>query len=204
MPIYLPTTPGFVTSRFGLEFNTQAFTSPFTKSTQRVALSGARWVWTASLPAMKRDRAAAWQAFFLQLEGAANTFYGFDPDAKAPRGLARFTPGTPQVNGANQTGSTLNIKDCPTNVTGYLLPGDRFGVGGELKMVTAQVDTNGSGQATLAFKPALRNSPADNAAITLDRPTCTMAMADDQQAMWECDAMGVYQPKSFSAIEVFS
>ena len=204
MPLALPTVTGFTTSRFGLETNTQAFTSPFTKAVQRVALGGSRWTASLSLPPMKRDKAAVWQAFFLQLEGGANTFSGYDPDAAAPRGQASLTPGTPAVNGANQSGSTLNIDGCPATVVNYLLPGDYFGVNGELKMVVAPVNTNGSGQATLAFKPALRNKPGDNAAVTLVKPTCVMALIDDQQAVWECDVRGVYQPKTFSAIEVFS
>lgn len=204
MPLALPAATGLTTSRFGLETNTQSFTSPFTRATQRVALGGSRWTAAYSLPPMKRDKAAVWQAFFLQLEGAANTFSGFDPDAAAPRGQARLTPGVPLVNGANQSGSTLTIDGCPANVTNYLLPGDYFGVNGELKMIVAAVSTNGSGQATLTFKPALRNKPGDNAPLTLVKPTCAMALVDDQQAIWECDVMGVYQAKTFTAVEVFS
>src|SRR2546423_689565 len=83
-----PSYPGITTSRFGLETNTQTFTSPLTKSTQRVLLGGARWNTTLSLPAMNRTQAGPWQAFFLLLEGGANTFNAFDPDCKAPRGIA--------------------------------------------------------------------------------------------------------------------
>jgi hypothetical protein len=204
MPIYMPTTRRFTSSRFGLETNTQSFASPYIRSVQRVALGGARWMATYSLPAMKREQAAIWQAFFLQLDGGANTFYAHDPDAILPRGAARLSPGTPLVNGASQTGSTLTIDGCPANITGWLLPGDYFGVNNELKMITSPVNTNGSGQATLTFKPAIRYSPADNAVITLETPTCITALVDDQQAMWECDAAGTYQPKTFSAMEVFS
>ena len=204
MPLALPLITGFTNSRFGLETNTQRFESPFTKATQRAALGGSRWTASLSLPPMKRDRAAVWQAFFLQLEGGANTFFAFDPDAPAPRGQARLTPGTPLVNGANQSGSALAIDGCPASVVNYLLPGDYFGVNGELKMVVAPVSTNGSGQVTLTFKPALRNKPADNAPVTLVKPTCTMALVDDQQAIWECDVTGVYQPKTFTAVEVFA
>jgi hypothetical protein len=31
-----------------------------------------------------------------------------------------------------------------------------------------------------------------------------MALTDDQQAQWECDKNGIYQPKTFTAMEVFS
>ena len=202
--INMPTTPGFRNSRFGLETNTQRFESPLTKAVQRVKLAGDRWILTGELPPMKRDKAALWQAFFLNLEGGSNTFNAYDPDAIYPRGAAQTMPGTPLVKGAGQTGSSLLVDGCPAGVTGWLLPGDYFSVNGELKMVTGQVNTNGSGEATIAFKPRLRNAPPDNAALTLIRPTCEMVLVDDQQAIWECNERGVYMPKSFAAVEVFS
>lgn len=199
--IDMPKRPGIVTCRWGLETNSQTFTSPFTKSTQRVALSGSRWFTTISLPTMKRAHAAEWQAFFYRLEGMANTFNAYDPDARTPRGQAG---GTPLVKGASQTGSSIDVDGCPNNIVGWLLPGDYFSVNGELKMVTEIVSTDGSGEATINFKPALRNSPADNTALTLENPTCEMALVDDKQTVWETDVVGNYQPFTFSAIEVFS
>ncbi len=43
MTISMPAQPGFAACRFGLETNTQTFTSPLTKATQRAVLGGARW-----------------------------------------------------------------------------------------------------------------------------------------------------------------
>lgn len=199
MPIYMPGT-GFVTSRFGLETNTQSFTSPFTKAVQRVSLGGSRWTLTLTLPTLKRDRVAHWKSFFDQLEGAAGTFYGFDPDNVIPRGTAG---GTPLVNGASQAGSSLNIDGCTASAL-FLRSGDYFSVNGEFKRLIADATANGSGQVAINFKPALRNSPLDNTPIIIDKPTVVMTLVDDQQAIWECDVVGNYQPKTFSAIEVFS
>jgi hypothetical protein len=200
MPISMPASPGFTRSRFGLETNTQTFESPLTKNVQRVMLGGARWTLSVTLPRMNRIQAAAWQAFLLQLEGRANTFYGFDPDAKQPRGAAT---GTPLVNGAGQTGSTLNIDGCTPNVIGWLRAGDYFETGGELKMLTHDANTNGSGQTTLYFKSPLRDSPADNATVTVQNPACEMILSDDMQAMWEANQNGIYEPITFTAVEVF-
>ena len=95
--IDMPSSPGFTTVRFGLETNTQTFTSPLTKAVQRMLLGGARWTATYSLPMMNRDQAAAWKAFFDLLEGSTNRFNAFDPDCTTPRGTGT---GTPLVNGA--------------------------------------------------------------------------------------------------------
>jgi hypothetical protein len=201
MPITMPTRPGFVSCKFGLQTNTQTFTSPLTNNTQRMLLGGAIWTASYSLPKMNAHDQAAWQAFLLQLDGRVNTFYAYDPDRQTPRGVGG---GTPLVNGANQTGTSLTIDGCPNNVTGWLKAGDYFNVGTELKQLTQDANTNGSGQTTLNFRAALRGSPADNAPITINNCTVQMILADDQQAIWDTGVkMGFYEAKTFTAIEVF-
>jgi hypothetical protein len=199
MPITMPTYPNFTNCRFGLQTNSQTFTSPLTNTTQRLLLAGARWVATYSLPAMTRAQAAPWKAFFDLLEGSVNTFNGFDPDNKHPRGTAG---GTPLVNGASQTGSSIITDGWLANTT-VLKAGDYFSFG-ELKRATADVLSDGSGNATISFKPAIRSAPADNTPIVTATPTCLMTLADDMQAMFMCDQNGIYQPLTFNAIEVFS
>ena len=111
--------------------------------------------------------------------------------------------GTPLVNGSSQTGSSLITDGWPASKT-VLRAGDYFSVNGELKQVTSDVLSDGSGNATIPFKPFLRGSPADNAPLTITRASCEMALVDDQQAIWETNERGVYMPKTFSAVEVFS
>ena len=201
MAIDMPFPARFRASSFGLETNTQTFTSPFNKETQRYLLGGARWKASFTLPRMDRDQQAAWRSFFDRLEGSYGTFNAYDPDYYGkPRGNPS---GTPLVNGASQTGSSL-ITDGWTASTTILKIGDYFTVNGELKRVTADATSDGSGNATLSFKPALRNSPGDNAALTVRTATCLMVLADDMQAMWDTDERGISAEKVFSAIEVFS
>lgn len=196
----MPASPGFIRSRFGLETNTQTFESPLTKNVQRVLLGGARWSLSVTLPRMNRQQAAPWQAFLLGLEGQVNTFSGFDPDTKYPRG--NVAGSTPLVKNGSQTGSSLTTDGWAAS-TVVLKAGDYFSVNGELKMVTSDVTSDGSGNATVSFKPALRSSPADNAPLTVTNATCTMILTDDMQAVWESDHNGIYESISFSAVEVF-
>lgn len=78
---------------------------------------------------------------------------------------------SPLVNGAGQTGGTLNIDNCSISEAGYLLAGDYLqigsGSGAQLYKVLTQVDTSATGTAAVDIWPNLRSSPADNAAITL-------------------------------------
>jgi hypothetical protein len=199
MPIDMPSTTGFIkSSSFYLETNTQIFTSPINKSVQTVQLAGARWRADVTLRAMKKHEVAPWMAFFLKLRGMSETFYMSDPDWQQNLGVGG---GTPLVNGSGQTGTTLAIDGCPANTLRWLRAGDSFTFGDEYKRLTQDANTNGSGQVTLNFEPFIRNSPADNAAITIVRPRAKMRLIDDNQLAWVADHNGIYQEKTFSCFE---
>lgn len=74
------------------------------------------------------------------------------------------------VNGGSQTGSALEVDQTVTSTNGILLPNDWVSIGGELKCVTAPLNTNASGQGYLRFKPQLFRSPADNSPIIITDP----------------------------------
>ncbi len=195
----MPAAPGFRASRFGLIANTQTFRSPLDGTVQTLEMTGARWQAKYDLPPMTRAQSAGWIAFLTDLMGSAGRFYGFDPDARTPRGSAL---GSPQVAGAGQSGKSLFVDGWTEIETGLLLPGDYFEVGGELKMVTAPADSDSAGEASISFTPPLRESPADNAAVTVVNPKATMMLVDDTQAIWDADRASIYGV-SFAAVEAF-
>lgn len=198
MVLSLPANLPIQSVRFGLKTNTQLFISPLSGDTQAAELPGARWFSTYTLAPKKRSEEAAVQAFLVALSGASGTFYGYDPAGVTPLG----TPtGTPRVNGDDQVGSSL-ITDGWTNSTLVLKAGDYFTVNSEYKMVTADVTSNGSGQATISFKPNLRSSPADNDNVVVTNPTCIMRLLDDDQAAWDVNVAQFYDI-TFSAVETF-
>jgi hypothetical protein len=178
----IPSSIKIKSNNFGLVSNTRRFTSPFNNAVQTIELTGARWKATYTTPPLTRAQRAELQAFLIKLRGGANTFNAYDPDGKTAMG----TPtGTPLVNGGSQTGNSLIIDGCSAGITGWLKVGDYFSVNGELKMIIADVNTNGSGEATLTFEPSLRASPANNAVIDVTTPTCEMMLVDDDQAQWD-------------------
>ncbi len=196
----MPAAPGFVSSNFRLIANTQTFRSPLDMTVQTLELTGARWRGEFVLPPTKRPLAAPWYAFLAELNGTAGRFFGFDMGATAPRGTGGGD--SPLVNGASQSGKSLNSKAWTINQTGLLVPGDFFQVGTELKMVTASVDSDGAGLATISFTPSLRASPADSAAITLNDPVCIMMLDSDDAANWDLNSAAFYS-LSFVGIEAF-
>ena len=194
----LPSTPGFTRVSWGLLANTQVGESPLTKSVQTFNLTGARWVGTFSLPPMKVADAGAWMGILAQLEGRSGRFYGSPPN-KTPQGAAG---GTPLVNGASQTGTSL-ITDGWPNSTLVLKAGDYIELAnGELKMITVDATSNGSGQVTLSISPAIRTSPANNSAITTTNVKCTMMLTADDAGRWDRDHRRLYDV-SFSGVEVW-
>lgn len=139
--------------------------SPFTGELQVQDWGGAWWEYEIEFATTQGLNARRLSAFFDALGGLRGTFTFRDPSILNPTGL-----GTPLVNGANQTGSSL-VTDGWTG-TG-LRAGDFFslGTGTALRLyrVTADAPPT-SGNATLQIVPPLRSSPANNAALNVINP----------------------------------
>ena len=120
-------------------------------------------------------------AFLCDREGGLNNFTLAPDEHATPRGVAS---GSPLVNGASQTGKTLNIKGAGASVTDWLKAGDILTNAGHTKvyMVTANVDTDGAGNAAVPIVPALVESPPDNAVVTLNNVQFTMILTENSVA----------------------
>lgn len=117
--------------------------------------------------------------------------WDFFEDQNMPTHVTGAFAGTPLVNGANQTGSSIITDGWTASITGLFKKNDVvqfagvYGVNpvtyrntGKLQdfRITADIDSDGSGNATLTIEPALTiagksqtvtASPADNAVITV-------------------------------------
>ena len=194
----IPTTVGFSSVEFGLENNNQVFESPLSNSIQVSELTGARWYATFNLPPMKKDNALEYIGFLQRLQGRVHSFYGYDANHRSPSGT--IAGSTLLVNGASQTGTSL-VLDGGANSTLVLKAGDFFSVNNELKMVTANATTDGSGDVTVNFVPSLRSSPSNDASITTTNPVCTMKLTGDSST-YSINTSSIYGI-SFSGVEVF-
>jgi hypothetical protein len=184
---------------FSLVPNTQTFTSPLNKTTQTSELPGARWQFTLTWQNLSQSDSRILAAWIRKLTGAAGRFYMWDMQHPTPSGTAA---GTGLVKGGSQTGRTLLTDGWTANQSGLFLPGDYVGVNGELKCITATIAADSGGNATLQFEPPLRSSPADNAPLTITKPTCVMRLVDDNQDQFEYREGNLTSP-TVSGIEVF-
>ena len=116
---------------------------------------------------------------------------------RGPTNNARFG----SVKGASQTGRTLLVDRIgPADTKNIFLVGDYFMLEAVLYMLTEPVDSNGSQEATLAFDPALKTSPADNAQLLFENTT-TICRLLSNIAAWETDHIKT-GPISFAWEEV--
>lgn len=144
-------------------------------------ISPQRWEFTVTFPPMRRPAFAPIEAFLNSLRGQYGTFTIVPPDRRAPQGALG---GTPLVNGAAQTGSSIDVKGGSINITDWAKAGDFVIFGGDTKVyqITADASTDGSGNITLSIYPPLLTSPADNASVTLTDVPFTVALTSDIQA----------------------
>ena len=84
-------------------------------------LGGKFWMADVTLPPMRDPAAGEWQGFFAKLNGIVGTFRLPFYQRTAPRGIAT---GTPVVDGASQTGITLNTRGWTASQTGIMKSGD--------------------------------------------------------------------------------
>lgn len=166
--------------------------SPFTFQQQVLNHAGRRWEIDVVLKPMKRTSAEVWLSWLAQLDGQLNTFTMGDPLGCAAMGEAG---GTPLVNGADQTGASLAIDGATVSQTDWLKAGDyiQLGTGEDARLykLTADADTNGSGQATLSLWPAITTAPADNAAVTVANTVAAFRLASNTSS-WSVDRQGIY------------
>ncbi len=89
--------------------------------------------------------------------------------------------GAPVVDGAGQTGYTLNLKGFTPLAANVARAGDLITLSGDTKVyrVAADVSADGTGRAAVTLVQALLASPADNAAVTSSSVPFTMACAAD-------------------------
>ena len=167
--------------------NTDIFRSPITGAIQTADRGGEHIAATLTYNSLETADRALLIGFLAKMNGQQHRvtlpFFGVDNQGSFG--------GTPIVNGASQTGLTLNIDGASNNITGWIKAGDVFSVNGEMKIATADANSNGSGQVTLSFSPRLRSSPPDSDPIETTAPTGVFMLSNPTQT-WN------YRPGDFS------
>ena len=172
--ITMPTDPVAAEIDWTIEQPGQANRSEFTGRRRVTLLSAApRWFATVKLPAiLGEDRAMAWRAFAVDVDGIANSFRVIACEREQIVGAIDI-----RIAGSGQGGHTLVTSGWGS--AGIKLKRGQFvTVGDQLLMLTAPVVADANGRATLFIKPYVRVVPTDNAPVEVKRPYAVMAMSD--------------------------
>jgi hypothetical protein len=204
-PLSIPSGLKVTNSTFNLNDIVEVSESPFSFSEQVAEYSASRWEGSVTLRLMNRSQVAEIQAFLLKLRGRYGTFLYGDPDylALGARGTAS---GTPLVNGSGftQGDTTIAIDGFTASESNVLRAGDyiQFGTGenARLHFVTEDTNSDGSGNASVSFMPALKDDLSDNDPVVITGAKGVFRLTDNVRG-WSSDKSSVYSV-SFSFTEV--
>lgn len=195
--ITIPTTPKPQSMTWRLVQPAQNNVSQWTGARQVLA-SGRGW-WECQItypPIVGTASFNAWRAFIAKMRGMANDVRIYvDPTEQYALGtgdenlILSFTQRAYQttgtiasltafVNGAGQTGRSLNVSGFPVS-TLVLSAGEFVTVGNQLLQLTEDVTSDVSGNATITFEPAIRVSPANAAEVEYGNPYCLMHLTEE-------------------------
>ena len=162
-------------------------------------IGGQLWRMSCNFAPLTRAQFSPILAFIISQRGAYDTFTIAPNVHKDTQGVAS---GSAIVNGASQTGRTV-VTDNWANSSAVMKAGDFIKFGGHSKvyMVTGDVTSDGSGNASISIEPALITSPADNEAVVYNDIPFTVSL-DGEIQEFQAGRNGFYT-YSMDLIEVF-
>jgi hypothetical protein len=179
---------------WGITYNTQVFTSPFSGYTQTAELPGARWSCRMSYSNLQVSELRQLSAFFIQLRGMAGRFTLYDMSLPVPQ---LGTKGTTTV-GAGPTGTSILLSNSSGLTLGdYLACTPTGSTVPEVKMIT---DISGS---TVTVEPPFRVVPSVGNTVSFDKASCNFMLTSDDQVGWDSSGKIYLSNFTISAVEVF-
>jgi hypothetical protein len=179
-PLALPTVKCAMTVEFRAINAVAIDQSPFAFAQSVHHWGGEMWQADITLPPMDRADAEQWNAFLTSLRGQYGTFLMGDPRGKVARGTATSATLTGALGSASPT----------VTMTGTLLAGDYFQIGGGADSNLHKVLQDRSGNGTLEIWPALRRA-ATSAPIYISDPKGVFRLSTNDIG-WTIDQLNKY------------
>ena len=155
---------------------------------------------SVQMPPMKQSDFQQYYAFLIKQKGSFEDFtfeYPLD-NLGVDKGQTDIL-----ANGLHAIGdSTIAMDGFSVSTDDVLKGGDLIKFNGHDKvyMVTGDANSNASGQATVSIEPPLQTALANNEAVTVNKPSFTVALVQDD-VLYSTDAAGFFT-LSFDVREV--
>ena len=209
-PLSFPSVGHITTSRFGLRRKMAETESPFSGATQVHDYGYAKWVAQITLAPMKREHAAEWCAFLVNLRGRFGTFLMGDPDYYSPRGALGGSGSVLTASAPSGTTASITSNQIPFSYTGSLSgvdglkSGDYISTGSGLttRMYMVREDASiSTGSGTANIEPYIKTFISNGSAIEYENPKALFRM-DSDEAVWDTDQVSKYG-FTFSCTEAY-
>lgn len=164
--------PKLINGRMGLRSGNNILEA-FDGSQQVTVYTKYAWAMEFDLPPDNSTLFWEWRAVLAQLCDPSNTIRIVPPELPDGGPTSGYSGANPLVEGGSQVGSTLSCDGVP-NSTLIVKKGDFMHVdtaaGRELKIITADATSDGTGDVDLPIFPPLKAAPANNATVELQDP----------------------------------
>lgn len=146
--------------------------SPFNAEIATQDRDGEHWLLRMAYEGLEGARRHELLAFLYKLNGSEHRFTVKDFS------YVRLGAGggSPLVKDAAQTGKSLLIDGASNNITDWLKAGDKISVAGLLHSVDDDVNTDGTGNATIIVTPRIFVPPANDEAVEITTPINTFLL----------------------------
>jgi|TARA_R100000329_G_scaffold151428_1_gene147520 hypothetical protein len=195
-----PTSPGF--SALSFENNRPTLVNASLSGRRAVRQIGSQYfTFTVSMPPMNQNDAMDIFAFLQKQKGSFETF-----QIKIPlqnRGAEKSSTAVKVVGSHSAADSTIALDGFAASTTGVLKAGDLIKFAGHTKvyMVQSDIDSDGSGAATVSIEPGIVSTLADNEVVTMNQPDFTVYLVSD--VVYQADRNSIFNI-SFDVREVIS
>ena len=174
-----PTSPKFRTLNF--QNNRPTLMNQSISGRRSVRQIGSQYfTFSVSMPPLDEDDAMDVFAFLQKQKGSFETFTIQLPTQN--RGADKTNTSVKVVGAHNTTDSTISLDGFTASTTGVLKAGDLIKFNGHSKvyMIQADVNSDGSGAATISIEPNLVEALADNEVVTMNQPSFTVYLPSEE------------------------
>ena len=195
-----PTSPKFRTLNF--QNNRPTLMNQSISGRRAARQIGSQYfTFSVSMPPLDQDDAMDVFAFLQKQKGGFETFTIQLPTQN--RGADRSNTSVKVVGAHNTTDNTISLDGFTASTSGVLKAGDLIKFShGKVYMVQSDINSDGSGAATVTIEPNLVETLADNEAVIMNQPSFTVYLPSEE-ILYATDPTGFYSI-SFDVREVIS